>query len=440
MPESGTVHVRRDADHGGNHRHSALERVIEDSVLMLGNDHREALTWLAVFRGGFSLSSAETVLGQNVEEVLGTLSVLSDHGLIFSSFLGEECRYRILDSIRDFLLHKLNEGDRRTAARVHAELFAQRAGHLRELMDDGQLAAAVDAFWMDVANFRSAFQFTVEEGDEGLMSLFVHNMARFVFEAGMSGDFQRISTGVANMKHLPLGVLIEYKGLEGAHAKRVHNFQRCHTIWRERVVLCEQAGDFDSRADTLLDLADLALETGDIDGARQALQDVADSQDRVSSKEIKLSSMLLQAELALRESNTSTFTHWIDLAKESLPTLRDNRFSLYVILKFSILHRETGDLPGSRQYAKTLLERAYTRGYLQTVARGLWELATTSGLEGKNVREAQCIKTLLLMPHDVSPQLQEQARRRFTDVEISDPDTGWSGMLEQLLGELKFAD
>lgn len=392
------------------HRHSGLERVIRDSVEMLNPQQRAALTQLATFRGSFSLIDGEEILSE--EEPIATLSTLCDYSLVTSIDKDQYSRYRVLDSIRDYLLAQADEPTRNAVWRGHALLFAAKAATLRREMEQGKLSSAVEMFWSDASNFRAAVRFATDSGDDQLLSLFVENMARFVFEAGMSGDFFQFSVGVHGMKEPAEPLLIEFTGLEGAYYKRQKDNAKCRETWERRLELCRRIGDRTNEGDTLLDLADLTLHDGLLDDASRYLEAFDTIAHEVASEEIRISAVLLRAELKLKQNDLEGCRSFITQAKTGLPIIRDNRFTHYVFLKLCILYREIDDRDACLGYGKRALVGAFERGYLQTVARCLWELSQAFERWDRADQQARCLDTLLAMPSDVSPQLYSLAKER----------------------------
>ncbi len=387
------------------HRHSGLERVIRDSVEMLNPRLRAALTQLATFRGSFSLDDGEGILHD--EEAFSIISTLCDHSLVTS--IDKKSRYRVLDSIRDYLLDQVDDPTRNIVRHRHAMLFANKAATLRNQMEQGKLSSAVELFWSDATNFRAAVRFATDSGDDELLSLFVENMARFVFEAGMSGDFFQFSVGVHGMKEPAERLLIEFMGLEGAYHKRQKDNLKCRETWERRVDLCRQIGDHTNEGDTLLDLADLMLHEGQLDEASGYLKAFDLISSEIRSEEIRISAVLLRAELQLKQNDLDGCRSFVTQAKSALPLIRDNRFTHFVFLKLCILYREIDDRDGCLSYGKRALVGAFERGYLQTVARSLWELSEAFDRWDRSDQRMLCLEALLAMPSEVSPQLQSLA-------------------------------
>ncbi|MBI4473768.1 MAG: adenylate/guanylate cyclase domain-containing protein, partial [Acidobacteria bacterium] len=95
-------------------RHQTLRAAIDWSYQLLWGVEGVLFRRLSVFLGGFTLKAAETVCGgDGIEsfEVLDSLSRLVDKSLVIIDDTGDEPRYRMLESIRDYAREKLEESD-----------------------------------------------------------------------------------------------------------------------------------------------------------------------------------------------------------------------------------------------------------------------------------------------------------------------------------------
>jgi predicted ATPase/tetratricopeptide (TPR) repeat protein len=139
-------------------RHASLSRVLDDSWELLTTDERHVLASLGVFMGGFTVSSAEAVIGCS-EDVIAILQRLVDSSLLRSMpslGSGQRRRHALYEVVREYALERLAESGRVDAVkRAHAHHFAawgeERITHmgardstaLEELVDEeANLAAA----------------------------------------------------------------------------------------------------------------------------------------------------------------------------------------------------------------------------------------------------------------------------------------------------------
>lgn len=106
-------------------RHQSLRATIEWSYDLLEPELRAFFARLSVFRGGWTLEAAEAVYG---EEALDGLAALQDQSLIVVDESGEEPRYRMLETLREFASEKLEErGEAGDWRQRHVAYFVQMA-------------------------------------------------------------------------------------------------------------------------------------------------------------------------------------------------------------------------------------------------------------------------------------------------------------------------
>lgn len=113
-------------------RHHTLKATIDWSYALLSAEEQTLLRRLAVFASGYSLDTAETVCageGIEAERILDLLSSLVNKSLIIAETTGRaEARYRLMETIREYALEKLEEsGEVGQLRDRHLTLFLARA-------------------------------------------------------------------------------------------------------------------------------------------------------------------------------------------------------------------------------------------------------------------------------------------------------------------------
>lgn len=116
-------------------RQQTLRALVDWSYDMLSEVERSLLQGLAVFKGGFDLEACEAVCGQDPiapEDVLDLLGALIEKSLLMQVETEESSRYKMLETIRDYALEKLNDSGRA------AELSAGHCLYFFELAKQGR--------------------------------------------------------------------------------------------------------------------------------------------------------------------------------------------------------------------------------------------------------------------------------------------------------------
>lgn len=120
-------------------RQRTLLATVEWSYRMLTGPQQLLLRRLTVFRGGWTLGMAERVCtspGLRVEQVLQTLTELVDKSLVLADeLIGEEVRYRMLETVRDYARQLLPPGAGDDGLRQrHLLCLCEMAAHGGELI------------------------------------------------------------------------------------------------------------------------------------------------------------------------------------------------------------------------------------------------------------------------------------------------------------------
>jgi predicted ATPase len=162
-------------------RHQTLRALIGWSYDLLGEAERRLLRRSAIFRGAWTLEAAEAICEDTPHAdatFVQTLSALVDKSLIAVENDGENRRYRLLESTRQYAAEQLNAAAEREAVALrHGSFFANAA--LR----------ANDAFWQtdsdswaaharrDLENYRAAISWGLSaDGDRAVAETIVASL------------------------------------------------------------------------------------------------------------------------------------------------------------------------------------------------------------------------------------------------------------------------
>jgi predicted ATPase len=131
-------------------QHQALRATLERSHNPLSDAERAVFRRLAVFAGGLTMETAQSVAGdEQLDEwaVLDHLGTLIDKSLVDDA--GDPPRYRLLESTRAFALERLTEsGETHSTKRRHAHAVCDLFVRIEEARygdsgnDRGQMRAA----------------------------------------------------------------------------------------------------------------------------------------------------------------------------------------------------------------------------------------------------------------------------------------------------------
>jgi predicted ATPase/DNA-binding SARP family transcriptional activator len=151
-------------------RHRTLRSAIEWSYDLLTAEQQALFTSLAVFVGGFTLEGATAVAGDlDLDIVDGVEWLLTNSLLKAEPTVGEEPRFGMLETIREYALERLAErGDGEAVRRRHADLYLMLAEEAeQELLGPQQIR------WLlrldgERDNLRASLTWAIEAGEAEL--------------------------------------------------------------------------------------------------------------------------------------------------------------------------------------------------------------------------------------------------------------------------------
>jgi len=154
-------------------RHQTLRQTVDWSYGLLSAAEKALFTRLALFAGGFDLEGAEAVAPSSPSDSEGVLRVLSrlvDKSLVVAEPVGpRRTRYRMLDTIREYALEKLQQSDEADFPAMHAQHYlawCTKAGGELRAGDQVEWLARIDE---ELPNIRLALGWAlIEKPDDAL--------------------------------------------------------------------------------------------------------------------------------------------------------------------------------------------------------------------------------------------------------------------------------
>jgi predicted ATPase/DNA-binding CsgD family transcriptional regulator len=261
-------------------RQRTLKGALDWSHELLSEPEKVLFRRLAVFAGGWTLQTAETVAsGDGVAEgeVLDLLSGLVDKSLV----LAEEhesvgVRYRMLEPVKQYAREKLEEaGESGTVRRRHADFFLTLAERARP-----ELRGPEDRKWLEQLerehdNMRAALSFALESEDVELALRMAGALGTFWHMHSHSDEGRKwLEAALTRDKRAP--VVVRIRALEAlywlAHDRWDHD--RAEAIAREAMELSAEAEIEDSLAASLRIMsAGPAWVRGDYERGRELLEE-----------------------------------------------------------------------------------------------------------------------------------------------------------------------
>jgi non-specific serine/threonine protein kinase len=171
-------------------RQQTLNRTIAWSVDLLRSEERDLFLALAVFRGSASLEAIERVVGDPDGELLSRLESLVTQNLVIATRDAEGKRFRLLETIREFAEHELEQrGASDTWGVRHARFFLAEVDRLTALLGGPEQQRALGALDLEAENVRAALRWARRFPDrapllDGVDALVPYWLARGLFHEG----------------------------------------------------------------------------------------------------------------------------------------------------------------------------------------------------------------------------------------------------------------
>jgi predicted ATPase/class 3 adenylate cyclase len=358
----------RDADP----RQRTLRATIEWSYDLLTPEEQQLFARLSVFAGGCTYEAAEAICEADED----TLQSLLDKSLLRrrDAALGNDSRYWMLQTIREFAVERLNElQEREEATRLrHAEYFA---AFVTSLLTDGRASSHTQSAFAELDreydNVRWALAATVHFEWAELLLQMTHLLYRFWDLRGYFEEGRRWCEAA-----LTIAPADDPRRAKCLHAVGIFAaLQGDPACARERIVeylrFSRALGDDRDIARALNALGWLTRREGDLEEAREAYTQSADLARASGDPE---TAALAMGNLADLELYTGRFSVAAALAAEclSLAEERDDQLGMSIALgNFAVAAVCEGRVSEALDAARRLIEISVAIGWREGVAFGL---------------------------------------------------------------------
>ncbi|MEO7718851.1 MAG: BTAD domain-containing putative transcriptional regulator [Capsulimonas sp.] len=152
--------VSRRADMDARHR--SLRATLEWSCERLDPELRQCFARLAVFRGGWTLEAAEEVCEE--PQAFDILSQLGQHSLLVTDTLGEEIRFSMLETLREYAWEQLLPDEALPLNRRHAQWRQALAEEAAPKLTGPDQILWLDRLDAEAENLRAALHWRNRDG------------------------------------------------------------------------------------------------------------------------------------------------------------------------------------------------------------------------------------------------------------------------------------
>jgi predicted ATPase/class 3 adenylate cyclase len=261
---------------GGNRtalpRQQTLKALIDWSWELLSETERSLFCRLSVFVGGCTLEAAETVgSGNGVDKstVLDLLTQLVDKSLVVVEREGgQEARFRMLETIRQFAREKLSQaGEAARVRSAHADFFIELAAAAdREHFRGSEQLTWLNRFETEHDNLRTALEwFQSMDGGIGSGLRLAAVLGQFWTLRGYLREGRERLSKILSLPGARPPTLLRAGALASAAelAYRQSDYPASTTLLEESLAICQEYGDKQGFAIALNGLGNIATDTGD---------------------------------------------------------------------------------------------------------------------------------------------------------------------------------
>jgi non-specific serine/threonine protein kinase len=290
---------------GGGAQQQTVVDAIEWSHNLLDDRGKAMFSRLGVFRGGCSLETAENVtgdaLGLEFGEVLDTIASLVDNGLVRQVEAADgEPRFKMLETIREFALERLNEnGGLEDARNRHLLCFVQMAE-----TTEPELTRSSQGIWLERLseendNIRAALAWSFESKQVELGLRLAGALVRFWSVRGLMTEGRRwLTEALAASAGVEPGVLGKAYFAAGFAALGQGDYPEARPFFDEALALARQSGEAKLEAQALQQIGWLVMTAGQHDEARELAGQALELAHGIGDKLVQSGALNILAEVA----------------------------------------------------------------------------------------------------------------------------------------------
>jgi predicted ATPase/DNA-binding NarL/FixJ family response regulator len=234
-------------------RQRTIRETLDWSHKLLYERERKVFRRLSVFVGGWVLEASEVVVSDESigeSEVLELLSGLVEKSLVIAELAAESgVRYRLLDSIRQYGLEKLEQsGEVEDVKRAHAEYFLALGEEAEPELIGPREAESFGRLEEEIDNVRAALSWASEHGEAEFSFRLAGSLMSFWLTEGHYGEGRGWIEGALNQEG-PTSALARAKALGAASllASEQSDYARAKEAAEEGLRLSKEAGIEDSQ-------------------------------------------------------------------------------------------------------------------------------------------------------------------------------------------------
>ena len=373
-------------------RQQTLRDTIAWSHDLLDDPERRLFARLSVFSGGCTLEAAESICSEGLElDVVDGVGMLVDQSLLRREDGAFGVRFRMLETVREFGVERLEASDEADAIRRRHSWFVVAMVEEAEPKLLAHDRTLLDLLEVEHENVRAALRWSIETGEAEPGLRIVGAIWRFWQVRNHLAEGRRWAERVLSLPAAAERTSARAKGVLalGSLAYYLQDVDTVRVSYREGLDIAREIGDERAEAEAAYSLAFAHLIDQDLIGARELLQLAREIHERLGDP---IRQALAKAGLGLiaeREGNLDDATSLLEQARATFIEADDRWGITWTSGQLASVAMEMGDLARARRGGLDSLDAAESlgaAGWNAVALRGLAVLAVREGDPERGVR------------------------------------------------------
>ncbi len=373
-------------------RHQTLRNTLKWSYDLLESEEQQFFRQLSVFVESFSLEGAEAVRsadnnikGSALSTLDGITSLLDKSLLLRHEQEGEEPRFRMLETVREYGLECLRElGELEQIQRVHAMYYLSLVEQAEPQLKGRQQIRWLTLLEQELENLRAALGWLIEHGEAEPVLQFCGALWRFWYLRGYWSEGRRWLALALQMKPVEDQTALRAKALYGAGELAYYQNDRAATppLLEESIAIYRTLGIKKELANALGALGIALHKLGEPSAARVLLEE-SEALCRTLDNKWELANLLCKsASLALFQEDLAQVTTRAQEALVLAQELGDKDLTATVLSTLAHIAAFQEDLKEIVALNRERLTLAQELGNKYLIAIALQNIGYYSALQG----------------------------------------------------------
>lgn len=372
---------------GGLTRHRTLEAATDASYVLLSESEREAFERLSVFVGSFDLDAAAAVgltKDQPSSRALAALTALVDASMLTPERQGEQTRYRLLETLREYGAARLrSRGAEDEARSIHAEYHLDLAARAGVVLGTPDFAPWMDRLARSYTELRTALEWSLQHQPRAVTLRAAPALREFWYRRGDLRDARRWAARMleGDVEGVPSGLLAEvHIAASYSAAIAAPDFPAAVSHGDEAVRLAREAGSTHGLVIALWSRALVDLALGDLDSMRRNAIEALATCDQSGGRWGRAGPLTALGFASLYGGSPAEARPWFE---EALPLYRElgdlGNLVLTTLLPLTMAALLLNDLQAAERYVIEALELASGTGWEASALVWYGEVLTAQG-------------------------------------------------------------